>query len=209
MVIKFIKTSVVIGTIVLLLPHCNKVNIGCPKEGVEYINETSFCSYMPGIDSIQIGDVITLEASIPKTFIDARTNKTVINTASQVEGPLGIVMIYPTYQAAVDSFELAANIGKVKKDTLQFSEGMLKGFRTIQWDASSIDSFKIKISIRALAKGIYAFALKQQTAKDKDCALYKYFLSPDNTNQHLNYWIDVFGNTSDIVAFYTYCIKIY
>ncbi|HKC35175.1 MAG TPA: hypothetical protein VKB95_03900 [Chitinophagaceae bacterium] len=209
MVIKFIKTSVVIVTFALLLPRCNKDNVGCPKQGYEYIHENSFCYYMPASDSIQVGDTITLEASLPKTFIDEKTNKTVTNTASEIEGPLGIGMIYPTYQAAVDSFELIAHTGKIIKDTQQFSEGMLKGFRTIQWDASPIDSFKIKISIRALAKGTYAFALKQQTAKDKDCALYKYFLSPGNTNQHLNYWIDVFGNASDIVAFYTYCIKIY
>lgn len=206
---KLIKTSVVIVTFVLLLPHCNKVNVACPNVGYEYINENSFCSYMPALDSIQIGDSIMLEAAIPKTFIDAKTNKTVSNTASKVEGSLGAVMIYPNYQSAMDSFALTVHIGKVIKDTQQFSEGILKGFRTIQWDSSPIDSFKVKISIKALAKGIYAFALRQQTAKDKDCALYKYFLRPKNANQHLNYWMEAFGNVSDQVAFFTYCFKVY
>ena len=94
-------------------------------------------------------------------------------------------MIYPMYQAAVDSFGLKARIGQVIKDTMQFPEGQLKGFRTIRWDGNSIDSFRIKISIKAVAKGIYAFALGQQSAKNTDCALYKYFLRPGNPDPHL------------------------
>ncbi len=193
----------------VLFYSCVKKYSGCPKEGYEYINETSFCKYNPISDSIRLGDIITLEASIPKTFVDAASNTTVTNTASIVEGPLGVVMIYPTYQAAVDSFELTAQIGKVIKDTVQFSEGILKGFRTIQWDGNLIDSFKIKLSIKALARGIYAVALRQQSAKDEDCALYKYFLRPGNGDQHLDYWMDAFGNVSDEVSFFTYCFKVY
>jgi hypothetical protein len=192
--IKFIKACVVIVTLVLLLPHCNKkVNVGCPKEGYEYSNTSFLCWYSPILDSIRVGSSLILEASIPRAFIDENTRATVTNTSNIVSGPLGIGMIYPIYQAAVDSFELTAEIGKV----------------IIQWDASPIDSFKIKISIKALAKGIYGIALKQQTGKDKDCALYKYFLKPGNLNQHLNYWMDTFGNVSDGVAFFTYCFKVY
>lgn len=183
--------------------------VECPKQGYEYTNETSFCWYTPELDSIRLGDTITLEASIPKTFLDPSTNTIVTNTSSLVEGPLGIVMIFPVYQAAVDSFQLIPRLGKVIKDTLQFSEGMLKGFRTIQWDGTDVDSFKIKILIVSLAKGIYSFALTQQSAKDKDCALYKYFLKAGNTDQHLNYWMDVFGNVSVQVAFFSYCVKVY
>jgi hypothetical protein len=207
--IKFLKIILVIAGFLLLSLHCRKRNLSCPKEGYEYINTTAHCWYTPGLDSIPVGGIITLEASIPKTFVDELGNTTVNNTASIVEGPLGVGMIYPTYQATADSFELVAQIGKVAKDTAHFSEGILKGFRTIQWDGTAIDSFKMKITIKALAKGIYCLALKQQSAKDKDCALYKYFLKPGNTNQHLNYWMDVFGNVSDQVSFFSYCFKVY
>lgn len=118
-------------------------------------------------------------------------------------------MITPLYQAAVDSFQLTAEVEKIIKDTINFSIGQLKGFRTMEWDGSSIDSFKIRIKINPIAKGIYAFSMGQQAYPDKDCALYKYFLKPGNSNQHLNYWLHAFLNVSDGVAFFTYCFKVY
>jgi hypothetical protein len=150
-----------------------------------------------------------LEASVPKTFSDEVTNTRVTNKSLIINGPLGIGMIHPTFQAAADSFEINAQIGKVIKDTINFSAGILKGFRTIEWDGSSIDSFKIKLSIKTLARGIYSFALKQQGYKDNDCALYKYFLKVGNSDQHLNYWLEATGNISDEVRFYSYCFKVY
>lgn len=196
------------GILLLLLFSCTKKVPQCPKEGYQYVNETFHCWYNPGLDSIPVGDTLLLEASIPTTFIDQARNTLVTNTASVVEGPLVIGMIYPTYQAAADSFKLIAQVGKVIKDTVQFPEGQLKGFRTIRWEKSTADSFTIRIGIVPLAKGTYSLALTQQSAKDSDCALYKYFLSPGN-DQHLNYWMDAFGNVSDQVAFYAYCFKVY
>jgi len=199
----------VIAGEILLSFHCTKGKGMCPKEGYEYVNTTSRCWYTPSIDSIHVGGIITLEASVPKTFVDEQTNTTVVNTASIIDGPLGIGMLYPSFQAAADSFELTAQVGKIIKDTTNFSEGSLKGFRTIEWDGNSIDSFKIKISIKPLAKGIYSVALKQQAYKDSDCALYKYFLKVGNTDQHLNYWLDATGNISDEVKDFAYCFKVY
>ena len=92
----------------------------------------------------------------------------------------------------------------------------------LEWitsDITSITASKVTINVAqqlglvylcmVLARGIYSLALKQQSAKDHDCALYKYFLRPANANQHLNYWMDYIGNVSDQVAFFTYCIKVY
>jgi hypothetical protein len=160
-------------------------------------------------DSTPVGSDLFLESSVPRSFIDENTNSTVINTSAIINGPLHVLMISPSYQAAVDSFELSAEVGKVIKDSVNFSAGQLKGFRTIEWDGSSVDSFKVRMKIKTIGKGIYAFSLGQQAYIDKDCALYKYFLKPGNSNQHLNYWIDVFGNVSEGVAFNTYCIKVY
>jgi hypothetical protein len=207
--IKTFKMYLVIAGSTLLLYSCKKRTYSCSKQGYEYSNSTFRCWYNPSIDSVPIGDNLFIEASVPRTFIDENTNSTVTNSSSIINGPLHILMISPSYQAAVDSFELSAEVGKIIKDTINFSIGQLKGFRTMEWDNSSIDSFKIKIKIKPLAKGIYAFSLGQQGYIDKDCALYKYFLSPGNVDQHLNYWMDVFGNVSDEVAFFTYCVKVY
>lgn len=210
MVIRFSSMlKVITGFLILLSLNCKKGIDTCSKQGYEYVNTNSHCWYSPEIDSLPMGSIITLEASVPKTFIDENTNAIVTNTCPIINGPLGVGMIYPVYQAAADSFEITAQIGNVIKDTINFSNGSLKGFRTIEWDGKSIDSFRMKITIKALARGIYSFALKQQGYRDKDCALYKYFLKPGNSNQHLNYWMDAFGNVSDQVAFFTYCFKVY
>jgi hypothetical protein len=158
---------------------------------------------------VAVGSIITLNASVPRTFIDENTNTTVTNTCPIITGPVGIAMISPTYQAAIDSFELTAEVGKVIKDTLNLSAGQLKGVRKIEWDGSSVDSFKTRIKIKALASGVYGISLSQQSYKNKDCALYKYFLRPGNPDQYLNYWIDAFGSVSPSVAFFTYCFKVY
>lgn len=209
MAIRIWKIFLVMAGYVLLSPSCKKIGNPCPKDGYEYLNTNSHCWYSPSLDSLPLGTTISLAASVPKTFIDENTQTTILNTCSIIHGPLGIVMISPIYQAAIDSFEIKAQIGKVIKDTINFSTGQLKGFRTIEWDGNSVDSFKMKITIKPIAKGIYACSLNQQSYKDKDCALYKYFLSPGNTNQHLNYWTDAFGSASNQVAFSTYCFKIY
>jgi len=114
-------------------------------------------------------------------------------------------MIYPLQQPSVDSFELTAQVGKVIKDTINFSAGILRGFRTVEWDGSSIDSFKIKIAVKPLARGIFIIALGQQGYRDSDCALYKYFLNVGN-EQHLYY---LSGYIGDYERNFGYCFKVY
>ena len=210
MAIRITTIILAAGFLSLLSVTCSKrIDSGCKKMGYEYVHTQSLCWYSPVQDSLVIGSTIILTASVPRTFIDENTRSTVTNLSAVINGPLHVLMISPSYQAAVDSFELTAEVGKIIKDTVHFSIGQLKGFRTLEWDGSAIDSFRIRIKINPIAKGIYAFSLGQQAYVDKDCALYKYFLKPGNSNQHLNYWMNVFGNVSDQVAFFTYCFKVY
>jgi len=184
-------------------------NLECQKAGYEYTNTTSYCQYTPPKDSITLNDSIFLIASVPRTFIDETSNVTVHNIAAIIEGPVHVVMLYPTEQPSVDSFELIAQTGKVIKDTINFSEGILKGFRTIQWDGNSSDSLKVKITIKPKAKGVYAISLGQQGYKDSDCALYKYFLRIEN-EQHL-YYLSQYNNgyIGDYERNFSYCFKVY
>lgn len=207
--IKVPKIIAVTAGLSLLLLHCRKKNESCPKEGYEYINTTSRCWYYPDMDSIPVGGIITLEAAVPKKFVDESNNSIVTNTSNIIEGSFGVIMLDPTYQAAVDNFEISATIGRIIKDTINYSPGALKGFRTIQWDGNGSDSFRMKIAIRPLVKGIYDVALKQQGYKDADCALYKYFLKV-GSNQHLHYWSDFTnGIIDDYARNYAYCFKVY
>jgi hypothetical protein len=201
------KKIITVGLLIPLLFSCRKKDTIPPKWGYEYLNTNCHYWYYPSSDSLPLGKVFTLEASVPKTFIDENKNITVTNSCMLIHGPLEVAMIYPQYQASIDSFELTAEIGKVTKDTINFSAGQLKGFRTIEWDSNSVDSFKVRIRIKPLAKGIYAFGLGQQGYRDKDGGLFKYFLKPGNLNQHLHYWAEVFGSITGQETFY--CIKVY
>jgi len=193
----------------LLSSQCVKKYQGCPKEGYEYVNSTLRSMYSPAVDSIAVGESIILESSAPKSFIDEKSNESVKNTSPIIHGPLGIVMLYPVYQAAVDSFELTAEVGKVIKDTANFTSGQLEGFRTIEWDGTSVDYFKTRIKITARARGIYALALDEQGCKDADCARYRYFPKVGNTDQHLYYWSNVSGDLGDQAKYFSYCVKVY
>jgi len=198
-----------VAIISLLLLSCKKEDLGCPKEGYEYTSSTFDCQYAPNLDSISLNDSIDLVASISATFADDASNVIVHNTSKIVEGPLHITMLYPNLVPAADSFKLIAKKGKVIKDSLNFSEGSLRGFRTIQWSKTSGDSFQIKITIKPLAKGVYIVALGQQSAKDEDCALYKYFLKVSG-DQHLYYHPEFgTGNISEYERNFGYCFKVY
>ena len=207
--IKSQKINVVIAAFMLLSLHCIKKSQLCPKEGYEYVNSTARARYSPETDSIPLGAVITLVASAPRSFIDENTGIPVKNTCPIITGPLSIEKLFPLYQPAADSFEVTARIGKAIKDTVNFSEGILKGLRTIEWDGSSVDSFNIEIKIRPLARGFYALTLGQQGYKDTECARYKYFLEVGNTNRHLDFWLAALGNLGDDVRYFTYCFKVY
>lgn len=203
------KLNLAVGIISLLLLSCKKKDLGCPKEGYEYTSSTFHCQYVPNLDSISLNDSIDLVASIPTTFADETSNAIVHNTSKIVEGPLHITMLYPNVVPAADSFRLIAKEGKVIRDSLNFSEGSLRGFRTIQWSKASNDSFQIKITIKPLKKGVYIFALGQQSAKDEDCALYKYFLRVRG-DQHLYYHPEFgSGNISEYERNFGYCFKVY
>ena len=204
-----IKLSLAAGLIALLLFACRKKDLGYPKEGYEYTNTSSYCEYIPAKDSISLNDSIILIAFIPNTFHDETSNVIVHNSADIVQGPLHITMLYPVEIAAADSFKLTAQKGKVIKDTLNFSEGILRGFRTMRWDKNSNDSFQIKISIKPLAKGVYIIALGQQSSRDRDGALYKFFLSV-KSDQHL-YYLSQYNNgyIGDYERNFGYCFKVY
>ena len=75
-------------------------------------------------------------------------------------------MLYPVNQEAVENFRIVGEIGKAVKDSINFSGNAIKGFRTIQWDESNADSFKIKIIIKPQIKGVYTIALGQQSSRD-------------------------------------------
>jgi len=195
---------------IFLLFCCTKKKEGCPKAGYEYITSLSKCRYSPTSDSIPLNSTIYIEATLPKIFVDENSNTTVFNIDGKVEGPLDIIMLFPLEEGAVENFEIIPKIGAVIKDSIHASSGQLKSFRTLIWDAHSRDSFSIKIELKALVRGVYGFSIGQQSSRDKDCALYKYFLKVGNTDQHLNYLAQYNnGYVSDYERNFAYCFKVY
>lgn len=198
------------GFLSLLSVTCSKrIDSGCKKMGYEYVHTQSLCWYSLVQDSLPIGSTIILTASVPKTFIDESARSLVTNSSPIINGPLHVTMIYPFLQASIDSFDITAEVGKVIKDTINLSAGQLKGVRTIEWNGNLVDSFNIKISIKALSKGVYIITLGQQGYRDADCALYKYFLNVGN-EQHL-YYLTQYNNgyIGDYERNFGYCFKVY
>lgn len=194
--------------IILLLLSCKKPYI-CPKEGFIYTHTASNISYGPVEDSIPLGNKIVLKASVPRLFTDEVSNTIVNNNCPIIRGPVYLRKLGNFSEPAADKFLIHSEVGNLYKDSTQFTEGQLKGFRTVQWDGTNADSFHVKMVFEPLEKGIYLIALGQQSYKDEDCALYKYFLKVGH-NQHLDLLTQFTnGYLAPHDRDYAYCFKVY
>lgn len=189
---------------------CTKKEINCPRFGYEFTYNKPGVNYSPNFDSILLGEHIILEASAPKSFFDEEKGYSVFLSENTIFGPLAINKLTnnPAIPkiGAIDSVELLALGGSLKKDTIQFSEGQLKGFRTAYW-TSETDSFKLVIKVKPKNKGTFIIALNQQSNRDTDCALYKYFFKIKNPNQHLYLIESLYGYIP--IDERAYCFKVY
>jgi hypothetical protein len=180
--------------------------------GYEYTYARPGVSYYPLSDSIRLGDGLTLYASAPKSFFDS-SYKINVAVPGSIYGPLGISKMetspYYRFAGAIDDMDLTPVIGTVKKDSLLTSE-QLKMTRLAFWDTSSADSLVFKLNIIPRIRGTFFINLQQQSFRDKDCALFKYFLRVKNNDQHFYLMTPVTnGEISENAANYTYCFKVY
>lgn len=195
--------------LLVLFFSCEKPKTECIGKGTEYFHSSALWRYSPEVDSVPIGGTITFEAAVPKTFRDELSQQIVTNASDFVAGSIGAAMIYPEYKACIDSFELSADIGKIYKDTTNLTTGQLLGVRALLWNGNSSDSFRVKLIIKPLARGVYCISIGKQSAIDKNCALYRYNLKPGNRNQNLNYWASYLSPPSISVHESTFCLKVY
>lgn len=192
---------------------CKKQTQECSKMGFEYTYFKPGVMYSPFSDSIALGENIILTASAPKTFFDEQEQYNVTLNHDKITGPFGILKATNDSTipilGAIDQVELTPIIGTLVKDSLQFSQGQLKSFRTAYWSSISVDSFSLKVQVKPKTKGIYFLNLGQQGNRDKDCALFKYFLKIKN-DQHL-YLLSQANNgyIGDYERNYVYCFKVY
>jgi len=204
---------VIISLAILLNPSCKKHPPSCAKLGLEFTYTKPGVIYSPGSDSIPLGSDITLEASAPITFFDDSKQYNVTINSENILGPItaskatGNVTVPTAY--AIDDLVLTATIGKIIKDTVQFTTEQLKGARTVYWQ-KDLDSFRLKISIKPNIRGVFFIGLGQQGNRDTDCALYKYFLRVKNYDQHLYFLSQLYGGyLDDNSRNYAYCFKVY
>ncbi len=180
--------------------------------GYEYSYARPGVSYYPLSDSIRLGDGLTLYASAPKKFFDS-SYKTNVVVPESIYGPLSIAKLetipYYRFAGAIDDMDLFAVNGIIKKDSLLTSE-QLKMSRVAFWDASDIDSLTFKVTIIPKIRGTFYIVLGQQSFRDKDCALFKYFLKVKNNDQHFYLMTPVTnGQISEYAINHTYCFKVY
>ena len=189
---------------------CKKPPQTCPMFGYEFTYSKRGAFYSPGVDSFPLGNQITLQASAPKAFFEEEKRYNVKLEENTIFGPLGIQKLTNDLTipriGAIEDVELIMLQGTLVKDTIQFSEGQLKSFRTAYWISSS-DSFRLKVIIKPKIKGTFIIALNQQSNRDADCALYKYFLNVTNPNQHLYFLEPLYGYIP--LDERAYCFKVY
>jgi hypothetical protein len=208
--LKIVKSFTVILLCFVTGFFCTKSEPMCAKKGVEYINTDNRCYYSPAADSLPLGESLILTAAVPKTFFDTERNHITTNSQKEIVGSIGIVRLFPDIKGAMPEMILTAEKGKIIKDSVQFTSGQLEANRTTVFTGNSPDSFRMKLIIKPLNRGIYAIALGSQGTHDVDCAGYKYFLNVGNADQHLNYILQVTnGYLTDYERNYAYCIKIY
>ena len=189
---------------------CTKKEMNCPKFGYEFTYDKPGVSYSPAVDSFMLGNEIIMEATAPKTFFEETKGYSVTLDQNSISGPLGIQKFTNIpgipIDVAADDFEFTSIEGKIFRDTINHTEGQLKGVRTLLW-ASVLDSFKIKIIIKPNVRGTYILSTGLQGNRDADCALYKYYLKVKNADQHLYYYQGYIGYIPQFD--YTYCFKVY
>jgi hypothetical protein len=213
MVIK-INNLAALGLVALLGLTCKKMNHVCPKLGYEYNYSERNVFYFPLIDSISLGDSILMEASAPKKFFDNYFNYNVTLNESDISGPFSISKVsgrtdLPVLGAMKD-VELISVTGTIEKDSVNLSAGQLETVRTMHFDGSLPDSFKLKVYIKPKIKGVFFASLGQQGNRDIECALYKYNLKVANRDQHLYFLANANnGYVSDYENDHVYCFKVY
>lgn len=215
--IKFLlrKRNIFLSFVLILTGiTCVKPPKTCSKFGYEYSYTKPSVNYQPGLDSIPLGTSLTLEANAPKNFFDEEKHYDVSLHENTIFGPLGIIKatnnVDVWFTGAIEDMELTALTGSIVRDSIQFSPGQLKSFRTAYWDRNNSDSFHLKIVIKPKVKGTFFVNLGQQSNRDADCALYKYFLKVSNTDQHLYLLAQANnGYIDDYSRNYAYCFRVY
>lgn len=184
--------------VLLLGLGCKKQQNECPKMGIEYKYSKPAISFYPGSDSLPLGSTIMIEAAVPKSFFDEDRGYNVLLTEPYILGPLGIQKltndpILPQV-GAMEDIEFSNQFGRLVKDTVRFTPGQNK----ISWTAymeNDADSFRIKVNCKPKIKGVFTVAFTQAGNRDNECALFKYFLSVKNTDQHLYFLAPLYGYT--------------
>ncbi len=197
-------------SVAVLTSSCKK-EPSCAKMGYEFVYTDYGVRYYVDNDSIPLGNSVTIEAAVPKTFFDNYTNTNVTLTENTISGPLSVFKatndpMIPRLDATF-SVSVSSDIGNCVIDSLPWGT-YRKYYKTTF--ASFPDSFKLKINVTPNEKGIYFLGLAQQGNRDRECAVFRYFIKVKDTNQHL-YFLE--ENNGGVLLpedrDYAYCFKVY
>jgi hypothetical protein len=196
-----------------LLFSCDKdTEPACAREGVMYNYVNRNTTYAPNVDSIPLGESVTLDVSAPTRFEDVNTNSNVSLDATNIQGPLIVLKASPNSSTpttgAISDFDLIPLIGSVYKDSIHASEGQLTRFRTTIWERISVDSFKLRLKLKPKIRGTFFINLSTQGNQDSECGTYLIDF-PIASEQHLYLLLQAAGNISPYERDYVYCFKVF
>lgn len=164
-------------------------------------------SFSPEKDSIQVGDTLFFECTIPKLEEDIKTGM-LINFSNLVNLGDNLVISdiskFSTHRNAADSFEFVSILGNIYTD--QYNAHQLNFVET---DSSYI----VKIGFIALKKGIYIFTLPDAPGVYRKnhikCGRGNFRILNSNMDKHLYLFTEIVGSLSNYDATHSYCVKVY
>lgn len=212
MVIKRITTA----TIVLVAVAFSLT--GCPSPCIEAVYDFQItASVRPSKDSVAVGDTIYLESYFPSKLIDTQSKVLVdYANAKSISGNIGF-----------------NDLSRINSTGTQNDSSTTKYFQYISFEGSIYNSrdipiywavnqtryeeknsqYKLKLAIIPLKKGTYMLilgnALSNGRNGSKNCEKASFAINFSNTDQHLYYYENKFGNLSDADRRRSYCFTVY
>ena len=187
---------------------------GCPSPCVEAVYSfKATAEFVPGQDTIQVGDTLFLVSVIPKRLYDSQSGKQVdYADAPSISNTLNIQELPPNTDIpndAVNQFSYYNIKGSVYNETNIPSPGRVQQLRY----QSTTVGYALNVAIISKKKGIYFFNIGNGLSfgRSKQCEKANFETSISNSNQHLYYYEQARpGYTiSDYERQHGYCFTVY
>lgn len=207
------KVFISVG-ILMIFSGCRKNTPAdaCAANNNIYHYSNNYFTITPDADSFALNQPIQIKLTLPKKFIDEVYNRPIEFHNNEVFAAMNIIVLDSVRTGAVNLFEVSVPIGKLYRDTISYDTEYLRNrnFTAAAIAQPSDSLLKAYYILKPKLKGNYLFAFSFFGKKDTDCSLFRYYVKPQVSSQHL-YLLAAANNgfISDYERTFAYCFKVY